>query len=903
MNIKFKKTLTLSLLASMVITPTVALAMNFNNESVSNVENNDLNAREASNNDVIKVLPNFETDIEKEIKVLNDKYALAKKENKYFSDVFTFDLGLKFSLTTQPWVLGNSISDGGFEPNSVLSFYNEIGTNTSDKIMLDNEKFRKGTNSGWDDKLKDPNLALSFTNTIDHKQTSNHVPNQLGSVKTWISTYNSKFKLEGEIKRIMSSNRIIYASTAKFLNGEDHYLNTGENSNIFNGLFLHNGSNINPQTINRYVDVFSQEDSLKIFNMIFDNNYLPEAVNADGIKTHKDLTNEFGKMIKFSDDFKVLKSIGDLSNNIELLNSNLKKHGTNGNLKPHLDKANIIIENLNKGLFGGRTIAEITADLISINNIITADGQFDLKPLISFIKNFNTNNTLLNKEFGDLSTNLILHGLLLNNENNTINNINFLYERLIGWLSVNNISFNINGVDHIVFEKGVVNNLKDTLDIFKDPSNTTITKNFVISEVKINRRLNGTKYDKNIFSENVILNDIENKDWAREFLTDSNYKIAYSKDYIEAKIDTKDRKLARSIPISILDKNLLEYLENINGDVDFTDKVLWDKVKKHIDDNIFKLKNEDITNEVLSKKYFDFNTLVNILNWDNVELLKFLDFEGTIDETAKLLLKEKLTNQYFNDEDGIFYSIATIHNWNGDEAIVGNEKYIGHYKEQEQKALIDSINKDGAINIIEIEPSAANSTPETGYFILKLRTMKNSYTENAIKYEWLMKNFNYVFEPIIDVEKQTEAFGETIINKVLGYKMNWDYIKQNTIPKKAINVRDELFLKVEKLATNSSSELFNYRDIIFNDKNINYEAEINTKLNEINDLVKQNKNKIMEIDKTIFTPNVLNIMSLIISLFVGIIIVSIIIIKILQDKKIDKKLNSKGINKKRYVKN
>ena len=39
-------------------------------------------------------------------------------------------------------------------------------------------------------------------------------------------------------------------------------------------------------------------------------------------------------------------------------------------------------------------------------------------------------------------------------------------------------------------------------------------------------------------------------------------------------------------------------------------------------------------------------------------------------------------------------------------------------------------------------------------------------------------------------------------------------------------------------------------------------------------------------EKTIETPNVLHIMSLIISLFVGIIIVSIIIIKILPHKKI-----------------
>ena len=62
------------------------------------------------------------------------------------------------------------------------------------------------------------------------------------------------------------------------------------------------------------------------------------------------------------------------------------------------------------------------------------------------------------------------------------------------------------------------------------------------------------------------------------------------------------------------------------------------------------------------------------------------------------------------------YSVAIIANWDGDEAIVGNEKYIGRYKEQEQKAFIDSINKDGAINIIEIEPKSL-SINSTGFFI------------------------------------------------------------------------------------------------------------------------------------------------------------------------------------------
>ena len=96
---------------------------------------------------------------------------------------------------------------------------------------------------------------------------------------------------------------------------------------------------------------------------------------------------------------------------------------------------------------------------------------------------------------------------------------------------------------------------------------------------------------------------------------------------------------------------------------------------------------------------------------------------------------------------------------------------------------------------------------------------------------------------------------------------------------------------------------FNYENIIFNDKTIKYKSEINPELKEINKLVVINKGEMELLEKTIETPNVLHIMSLIISLFVGIIIVSIITIKILQDKKIDKELNSKGINKKRYVKN
>ena len=912
MKIKFKKTLTLSLLASMVIAPTVSLAMNFNNESVSNVENNALNAREVSNN-TPQDNKSFEDGIAGVISALNTNYESNKTKNAYFSDEFMFDLGLSFNLIRKKWTAGMETTQK-IELKSPVVFNNKLSS--SSEIMLNNESI-KNRNDKLDNfdngrenlggHIKDPNLKLSFNNTANHKEKGNLDKglNQIGSIKNITSTYNSNFNLSGKLKdNSNDGNRIMYAANGTHNFGEDYYLEAILNDNLVNGTSkFFKPNSIKPQSIDRWVDVFSEEDSLKIFNMIFDNNYLPEAVNADGIKTSKDLTNEFGKMIKFSDDFKVLKSISDLSNNIELLNSNLKKHGTDGNLKPHLDIANMIIENLNKGLFNGSTIADITAKLKYVNTIDAVKPN--LVPLIEFITGFNINNTLLNKEFSDLSTNLILHGLLLNNENNTINNINFLYERLIGWLSVNNISFNINGLDHIVFKNGVINNLKDTLDIFKDDNNTTITKEFVISEVKINR-IGDIEYNKNIFTKNVvvnsnlILNDALNKVQGK-FLTGSNYKIAYSyKDNIK-EIKENTNSLARSIPVSMLDKNLSEYLQNIDGNVEFTDKTLWEDVNTEIIANIFKLNNTKITNQVSSESMLIYENLLNDLNWDNGELLKILDFEGSIDEPAKLLLKEKLTNQHFNDEDGIFYSIATIPFWNGEEAIVGNEKYIGHYKEQEQKAFINSINKDGATNIIEIEPIKKDDVK--GYFILKLRTMKNSYTENAKKYDWIMKNFNKVFEPKIDVKKQTEAFSETTFNKIIGYKMKWEYIEQNFIPKKAINGRDEFFINIEKLAANSSSELFNYENIIFNDKTIKYKSEINPELKEINKLVVINKGEMELLEKTIETPNVLHIMSLIISLFVGIIIVSIITIKILQDKKIDKELNSKGINKKRYVKN
>lgn len=844
MNIKFKKTLTLSLLASMVIAPTIALAMNFNNESVSNVENNALNAREVSNN-TPQDNKSFEDGIAGVISALNTNYESNKTKNAYFSDEFMFDLGLSFNLIRKKWTAGMETTQK-IELKSPVVFNNKLSS--SSEIMLNNESI-KNRNDKLDNfdngrenlggHIKDPNLKLSFINTANHKEKINidRQLKQLGSVKKITSTYNSTFSLVGKLKENKNDgNRILYAANGTHNGGQDYYLEAIANSNLVNSTSeFFKPNSIKPQSIDRYVDVFSQEDSLKIFNMVFDNNYLPEAINADGVKTSNDL-GEFGKMIKFSDDFKVLKSISDLSNNIELLNSNLKKHGEN--LKPHtnLDKANKIIENFNKGLFGGKTIAVITDDLISINDIkTTADGQPNLKPLIEFINDFNTNNTILNKEFSDLSTNLILHGLLLNNEDNTIRNINFLYERLIGWLSVNNISFNINGVDHNVFENGKIMNLEKTLEIFKNVSDTTITKNFVISEVKINRILTG-KYDKNIFSDNVVVNstslttDAFNK-VKQEFLTDSNYKIAYSEYYIEKNIDTKDRNLARSIPVSILDKKLSEYLQNIDGNVEFIDKDLEKLVEEYIKTNI--LNNEiKASNKFLSKEYFYDLNFDETLYWNNNDLLEFLDLKPFEDGVYNNVL-EKLTNQYFNDEDGVFYSIATIPNWNGDEAIVGNEKYIGHYKEQEQKAFIDSINKDGAINIIEIEPKSL-SINSTGFFILKLRTMKNSYTENAKKYHWLMKNFNKVFEPKIDIEEQTGSFSETIINKVVGYKMKWEYIEQNFIPKKAINVRDEFFINIEKLAANSSSELFNYENIIFNDKTIEYKSEINPELELIN---------------------------------------------------------------------
>ena len=84
--------------------------------------------------------------------------------------------------------------------------------------------------------------------------------------------------------------------------------------------------------------------------------------------------------------------------------------------------------------------------------------------------------------------------------------------------------------------------------------------------------------------------------------------------------------------------------------------------------------------------------------------------------------------------------------------------------------------------------------------------MKKSYTEKAKKYHRLMKNFNKVFVPKIGIEVQTGSISGTIINKVVDYKMKWEYIEQNFIPKKAINVRDEFFINIEKLAANSSSE-------------------------------------------------------------------------------------------------
>ena len=180
--------------------------------------------------------------------------------------------------------------------------------------------------------------------------------------------------------------------------------------------------------------------------------------------------------------------------------------------------------------------------------------------------------------------------------------------------------------------------------------------------------------------------------------------------------------------------------------------------------------------------------------------------------------------------------------------------------------------------------------------------MNTAYTENAEKYEWLMNNFDSVFSPIIDTKNENGAFVNKTTNKLVGYTMNWDYIKANTPIKKTINVRDEFFLNIENLAKSNSADIFNYEGIIFDNKTFEYKSEIKPKLDEINVLINQEREKIQKLEKNIETPNVLHIMSLIISLFVGIIIVSIIIIKILQDKKIDKKLNSKGINKKRYIK-
>ncbi|MGL5246245.1 MAG: hypothetical protein ACRC8C_01605 [Mycoplasmoidaceae bacterium] len=477
-----------------------------------------------------------------------------------------------------------------------------------------------------------------------------------------------------------------------------------------------------------------------------------------------------------------------------------------------------------------------------------------LKFINDYVKSNSYENFVYNTEFNNLQNRLIKNNLIQekdNNESYSLDELSFLYERIIGWLKNNEIIANISingseGKDYIIWNGNSFLNEYDFFNLDNNKNTLNIKINHIENKLK--------NYESQVISGNSRTADIFGE-----------YTINYRNDFVEKDINIKNL-FNKCIPIK-LDSNVEDILI-------------------HDGQNVLFINNNDLAiyiNEMLNKE-------IEKDLFENVELFDYLKHSFyNVDEVLKkfnIYDNRKTINHKPNNDDGIFYVVATIPKWNTIDTV---NNFNGNFNVEDKINFIKKINKN-SININELITN--NDEDTNGYFLLKLRTNKVNYIENFNEYQNILNNFNYLFK-LNYIEENSNDFFTNIYNKKFKNIEVLNDVVLDGITHEKIN--EELKEKeIWKKIKNNPNNLFNYSDLIFNKSNIEYKSEIDESL--IKSKINEIKINIELEENIIRNPNITNIVILSLSIFLTIGLAGLFIYKFRKNKyKSLKKINNKNV--------
>ncbi|MGL5640043.1 MAG: hypothetical protein ACRDCD_00055, partial [Mycoplasmoidaceae bacterium] len=408
-------------------------------------------------------------------------------------------------------------------------------------------------------------------------------------------------------------------------------------------------------------------------------------------------------------------------------------------------------------------------DLIKNNYGTIFKFSDDLK-LLKFISEYsksNNDNFFNHKnELKSLEKKLIQSKIIKqknNNESYSVDEINLLYERIIGWFKNNEIIANISingseGKDYVIWNGNSFLNEYDFLNVNSNKNTLNIKVNYIENKLK--------SFESKVLAGNSKTSDVFGE-----------YKINYRNDFSEKDIEIKN-SFNKCIPIK-LDANVEDILIHDGQNVIF------------VNNNDLANFINDILNQEIEKDLFK-----------NIELFDYLKHTFyNIDEVLRnfnIYENRKTINHKPNNDDGIFYVVATIPKWNTIDTV---NNYNGNFNIQDKINFIKNVNKN-SINIMELVSN--NEEDTNGYFLLKIRTNKTNY----------LKNFNYLFK-VNYIEENSNNFFTNIINKKFKNIEIINDVMIEGITHEKIN--KELKEKdIWKNIKNNFENLFDYSDFIFN---------------------------------------------------------------------------------------
>ncbi|MGL5591499.1 MAG: hypothetical protein ACRDCF_02060 [Mycoplasmoidaceae bacterium] len=467
-------------------------------------------------------------------------------------------------------------------------------------------------------------------------------------------------------------------------------------------------------------------------------------------------------------------------------------------------------------------------DLLKDNYVSIFKFSDDLK-LLKFINEYNKSNNksfYYDNELENLQMKLIKSNIIKKKNNNelySIDELSLLYERIIGWFKNNEIIANISidnleGKDYVIWNG---NSFLNEYDFF----NTNSNKNTL--NIKINYIENKLKS----FKSKVLAGNSKTSDGFGEYI------IYYRNDFAEKDINIKN-SFNKCIPIKL--------------DADVEDILV------HDGENVLFVNNNDLANfinDVLNKE------IENDL-FENVELFDYLKHNFyNIDEVLKnfnIYENRKTINHKPNNDDGIFYVVATIPKWNTIDTV---NNYNGNFNIEDKINFIKNINKKST-NIKELISNNTNDT--NGYFLLKIRTNKTNYIKNFNDYLNILDNFDKLFKVNYTEENINDFFTNFYNKKVKNIEVINDVIIEGITHEKINNEIKERDIWTQ--IKNNIENLFNYSEFIFNKSNIEYKEEIDESI--IKNKIDEIQTNIQFNEKMIRTPNIANIAILSISIFI-----------------------------------